>query len=159
MGKRIMIASAVVILLLAACSSVPEARPGQLLYVTTFDAFTEDWQLYEGELAARIMADDGNPRLEIAVDSIQAGAFTLLDQAFGDFDVITDVVQVAGPDNLDAPGFGVLFRHQDNNNFYAFMISGDGYYQVIRRQDGVGRLLFDAKSRCHPGCPAFGGVP
>jgi hypothetical protein len=136
--------SLIVLALLAGCGvTIPSPRAGQLLYVSTFDAFNEDWQLYEGELSALVADVNGNPALQIAVDTIQAGAFTVANQAYSDFDVIVEATQVAGPQDIDAPGFGVLFRHQDNDNFYAFMISGDGYYQVIKRQDGIDQVLSD----------------
>ncbi len=142
MRKGVILALAAIAL--AGCAaSIPIPRPGQLLYVTTFDAYNDDWQLYEGELAAQIVSQDGNAALQIAVDAAQAGAFTILDQIFSDFDLVVQARQVAGPEDIEAPGFGVLFRHQDNNNFYAFMISGDGYYQVIRRRDGVDEELSD----------------
>ncbi|MBN2471860.1 MAG: hypothetical protein JXN59_14150, partial [Anaerolineae bacterium] len=128
----------------SACApAVSVPRPGQLLYVTTFDAFNEDWQLYQGELSAQVTAGEAGPTLEIGVAIPQSGAFTVLDQQFTDFDVIVEARQVAGPQDIDAPGFGVLFRHRDNDNFYAFMISGDGYYQVSRRLDGVDQVLSD----------------
>lgn len=143
--QRLMI---IIVLLLAlsmaACSpAVPVPQAGQLLYVTTFDAFNDDWDLYEGELSAQVVTDAGNAVLQIGVDSLQTGAFTVLDQAFGDFDLQANVTQVTGPENLEAPGFGVIFRHKDNENFYAFMISGDGYYQVVRRLNGVDEELSD----------------
>lgn len=126
---------------LAACGpDVPEARPGQLLYVSTFDAFNEDWQLYAGEMAAQIVDTGVDPALEIVVDAPQQGAFTLLDRYFGDFDAIVETTQVGGPDDN---GFGMVFRHQNNDNYYAFLISGDGYYQVIRRLNGVDEVLSD----------------
>jgi len=139
--KWVMLAAVVV---LAGCTaSVPVPRAGQLLYVTTFDAYNDDWQLYEGELAAQVVSQEGDAALQIAVDAVQAGAFTVMEQMFGDFDLVVQARQVAGPEDIEAPGFGVLFRHQDNNNFYAFMISGDGYYQVTRRLNGIDEELSD----------------
>lgn len=132
------------VLLIGACApAVPVPTPGQLLYVTTFDAFNEDWELYNGELAARIAIGDAGPALEIAVDTPQAGAFTVMKQEFGDFDAIVEARQVAGPHDIDAPGYGLLFRHRDAENFYAFMISSDGYYQVVRRLDGIDEVISD----------------
>jgi hypothetical protein len=133
----------VIVLLAALTACGPDVRPaapGQLLYVTTFDAFAEDWDLYEGELAAQIADAGQNPVLRLTVDEVQAGGFTVLDQYFGDFDVIVQATQSAGPDNN---GFGVLFRHQNNDNYYAFLISGDGYYQVTRRLSGVDDVVSD----------------
>ncbi len=144
MRIRGLIIGVMLVLGLAGCAAaVPLPNPGQLLYVTTFDAFNEDWQLYEGELSAQVIGSGQNPVLQIAVDDVQAGAFTVMDQLFGDFDLMVEATQVAGPEDIDAPGFGVLFRHQDNQNYYLFMISGDGYYQVARRWRGADRVLSD----------------
>jgi hypothetical protein len=141
--KHIIVTILTALILVGCSTNVPIPRPGQLLYVTTFDSFNEDWQLYEGELAARIVTEGSNPVLQIAVDSVQDGAFTTMKRVFSDFDVIVDLTQVAGPEDQDAPGFGLLFRHKNNDNFYAFLISGDGYYQVRRRLDGVDEELSD----------------
>lgn len=142
--RRFLPLGLVLAVFVSACApAVSIPRAGQLLYVTTFDAFNEDWQLYEGELSARIVAGSTGPTLQIGVDALQSGAFTVLEQQFGDFDVVVEAQQVAGPQDIDAPGFGLLFRHKDNNNFYAFMISGDGYYQVTRRLEGVDGVLSD----------------
>lgn len=141
MRARVLVFSAVLLLGVAGCGgAVPQPRPGQLLYVTTFDAYNEDWQQFEGRLSAKVVGGGANPVIQITIDDVQEGAFTLLDQVFGDFDLIVEATQVAGPDNN---GFGVIFRHQDNRNFYLFMISGDGYYQVVRRLDGVDEVLSD----------------
>jgi hypothetical protein len=140
---RLRIVMVVIVLLAALTACGPNVRtavPGQLLYVTTFDAFAEDWDLYQGELAAQIADAGQNPVLRLTVDEVQAGGFTVLDQFFGDFDVIVQATQFAGPDNN---GFGLLFRHQNNDNYYAFLISGDGYYQVTRRLNGVDDTMSD----------------
>ncbi len=142
--RKIVLLMVMLLVLSGGCSdSVPIPRPGQLLYITTFDSFNEDWQLYEGELSVQIHTENNNPVLQISVDAIQDGAFTVMEQAFSDFDLAVDVMQVAGSEDQDAPGFGVLFRHKDNDNFYTFLISGDGYYQVRRRLDGVDEDLSD----------------
>jgi len=141
---RDMLISLAMLAVCAGCSTaVPVPSPGLLLYVTTYDAFNDDWDLYEGELSALVVDAGQNPVLQIGVDDVQEGAFTVLDQQFGNFDLIVDAYQQEGPEFPNAPGFGVLFRHQDNRNYYLFMISGDGYYQVSRRVGGVDEVLSD----------------
>lgn len=144
MRMRFLFFSLSILAVSAGCvTAVPVPSPGQLLYVTTFDAYNEDWDLYEGELSALVVDVGQNPVLRVAVDSPQEGAFTVLDRQFGDFDLIVDAYQQEGPGYPDAPGFGVLFRHQDPRNYYVFMISGDGYYRLARRVDGVEDVLSD----------------
>lgn len=140
--RRLLLLSLFVIMLLTACSgTVPPPHPGELLYITTFDAFNEDWQQYAGQMAAQVTNNGGQgATMQITIDAVEEGAFTLLDREFSDFDLIVDTTLVTGPVNN---GFGVLFRHQDNRNYYLFMISSDGYYQVSRRLNGVDEELSD----------------
>jgi hypothetical protein len=53
--------------------------------------------------------------------------FSTASPHFGDFDLSVMARPVAGPINN---GYGVVFRLQDPQNFYWFLISSDGYYQV-----------------------------
>lgn len=53
---------------------------------------------------------------------------------YSDAQVEVDAVLVEGPVD-DA--FGVICRYQDEDNFYGFMISHDGYYGIFKYLDGV----------------------
>lgn len=141
MRLRVMLFGLLAVLVLAGCANaVPVPRPGQLLYVTTFDAFLEDWQQFEGRLAAQVVGAGQNPAMQLTIGNPQDGAFTVLDQLFSDFDLIVEATQVAGPDDN---GFGVLFRYQDTRNYMLFMISGDGWYRLEQRVDGIDDVLSD----------------
>lgn len=119
------------------------AVPGAVIYAAAFTdgaAFNADWDQYDdGQLAASMTAD----ALTLRVDRGGAAAFSSAAPHFGDFDMQVTLRAVAGPvDN----GFGVIFRLQDNDNtaigddrYYAFQISSDGYYRLVRRVDGTER--------------------
>jgi len=119
------------------------AVPGAVIYAAAFTDgadFNADWDQYDdGQLAASITGD----ALTLRVDRSGAAAFSSAAPRFGDFDLWATLRAAAGPvDN----GFGVIFRLQDNNNtaigddrYYAFQISSDGYYRLVRRVDGVER--------------------
>ncbi len=115
---------------------VVPATPGEVLYAAAFDAAPEDWELYSGRLSAQ--AADG--ALRITVDEVDKSPYSASTLYFDDFDLRVQSKAVAGP--LDN-GFGVVFRVQDQNNYYLFLISSDGYYQVRRRVDGEEKLLSD----------------
>lgn len=110
------------------------AAPGELLYVSTFDAFNEEWSLYEGRLSAE--AADGVLRL--SVGEPVAFPYSTVMLHFGDFDMTVQARAVEGPENN---GFGIVFRQQDADNLYSFLISSDGYYQVSRIVNGDSREL------------------
>ncbi|MCS6836448.1 MAG: hypothetical protein NZ750_10575 [Anaerolineae bacterium] len=139
---------------------------GPVLYAAGFDGFEDEWQTYEGRLAARI--EDGALRIEVGqVDTV---AYSVAEPSFGDAQVEVTARAVAGPlDNgfglvfrLQAPrqgcampapllcelarvdAFGVLLRlifrpqSQQASGYYVFLISSDGYYSVWRA-DGLGQ--------------------
>lgn len=59
-----------------------------------------------------------------------------------DFDnvvITTTARQVSGPDNN---AYGVICRYQDENNFYIFLISGDGYYAIGKYQTGSDQITY-----------------
>lgn len=104
---------------------------GSLLYLNTYDQDrVDDWQQYDdGQLSARIA--DG--ALLVANAQVDRFAYSIARPHFGDFDLKVEVRAVSGPvDN----GFGVIFRYVDAANFYMFLVSSDGYYQVTRVLNG-----------------------
>ena len=127
-------------------------QPGKLLYATSFegDADAAEWDLYEGRDSAQIRAvelqptPDGAPdRLEVRGQALvitydspitNEVVFSALDRKFTDMDLRVTARQLSGPDDNQ---FGVVFRYRDHNNYYAFFISGDGYYSLVKRKDGV----------------------
>ena len=49
-----------------------------------------------------------------------------------------DATKTSGPDNN---GFGLICRFQDNDNFYYFMVSSDGYQVIGKYQGGQNQYL------------------
>jgi hypothetical protein len=122
----------ILILLALAADSwhyVVSGAPGDLLYAASFDAEQDDWQTYSGRLDASI--DAGVLRLENG--QINSSALSVARQYYSDFDLRARAQALSGP--LDN-GYGVVFHHQNSLNFYAFLVSSDGYYAVLRVVDG-----------------------
>jgi hypothetical protein len=127
---------------------LPKPAPGQLLYATSFDAFNDEWDIYGGRDSARIAQADqlgltgGNNRpvtggvLVITYGSpyTSESVFSILDRKFNDMDLRVTTRMIAGPTDNQ---YGVIFRLHDLDNYYAFLISGDGYYSLVKKQDGV----------------------
>ncbi len=58
---------------------------------------------------------------------------------FTDVRIEVDVAKIGGPDDND---FGVLCRYDPSGpNFYAFLISSDGYYGILKQQGRQQQLL------------------
>jgi hypothetical protein len=97
---------------------------GELLYLSTFDEGA-DWALFEGRLSAQL--SDG--RLLLNVGLPESAPLTTARVYVRDFDLRTSAQATTGPLNN---GYGVIFRYQNPQNFYMFLVSSDGYYQVSR---------------------------
>jgi hypothetical protein len=59
---------------------------------------------------------------------------------FSDLTLEADTRWVEGPESAR---FGLIFRHQDNDNFYYFFISGEGKYTIQKIQDGEWQSVDD----------------
>jgi hypothetical protein len=51
-------------------------------------------------------------------------------KAFTDVTIDVDARKIGGPDNNE---YGVICRYQDENNFYFFTVTSDGYYGVSKQ--------------------------
>ncbi len=106
------------------------------------------WKL-ESDAAARVTVEEGVLRISIAAPNQLAWASAGKD--LRDFRLRVEASQVAGPDDNE---YGVLVRMQDPRNFYAFSVSGDGYFLVSRFVDGVRQPLgadWSPSDAVHPG--------
>ena len=113
---------------------VVPATPGEVLYAATFDDVSSDWELYTGRLSAQVA--EGS--LRVTVDEVNSLPFSTAGPYFSDFDLRVKTTAVTGP--LDN-GYGVIFRAQDADNYFLFLISSDGYYQVRREVNGADKIL------------------
>ena len=113
---------------------VVPAQPGALLYAATFDDFLSDWSLYEGRLSAQVE----NSALRLDVDAADSLPYSTAAPYFADFDLRVQARPLDGPFNN---GYGVIFRVQDPQNYYMFLVSSDGYYQVQRSVAGDQKVL------------------
>lgn len=112
------------------------AEPGKVLYTATFDSFLDDWDQYEGRVESQII--DGTLRIESETDN--SGPFSFAKPYFDDFDLR---VQGKAADGDPTNGYGVIFRFQGSGNrskeddsYYVFLVSSDGYYKVDRVING-----------------------
>lgn len=88
---------------------VREGDAGDLLYVSAFDGFLDEWDIYEGQQSAQIVDD----ALQIGVTVPGNDAWSTANHTFADFDVTLNAQAIEGRpiDN----GFGIIFRFQSGN--------------------------------------------
>ncbi len=128
-------------LFLVACGLVnpaPDSCDGEgMLFKDDFSGDQDcGWQQYS-QGGAIVEITDGVLR----VSTSQPGQiwWTNPGRTFDDVVITTTARQVSGPDNN---AYGVICRYQDENNFYIFLISGDGYYAIGKYQTGSDQIIY-----------------
>jgi len=119
------------LLLISACApSAPQS------FRETFDDAHNGWTLVQNNQAEIAI---GGGQLRITVKQPDSLAWSVAaGKTFGDFTLDVDATPLAGPDDND---YGVIVRRVDDNNFYRFEISGDGYFNIQKRQKGKWQKL------------------
>ena len=130
--------------MLSACDALPFADPGP-------DACDSGGALFEDDFSGEQNCGWLEYNRGGAVAAIEEGVFKISTSSPGEIwwtnpgrifdDVVIDVTvkQVAGPDDN---AFGVICRYQDEENFYLFLISGDGFYAIGKYQSGEDRVTY-----------------
>ncbi len=150
-------------------SRVLNGAPGELLFVSAFTGFTDEWDLYSGQQSAAVVDE----QLELRVMSPQTATWSAARHRYRDFDMSVSAVAHAGPiDNAygvifhardaadgacDLPavilcGIGELlplagaalrqvFEPTENGGYHAFLISSDGYYSLWKSERERAKLL------------------
>jgi hypothetical protein len=119
-----------IVLLIQALDKPGTPFPGQLLYVTTFDTYNQQWSMSQGQMRTEIT----NGALHVISDSVNDGLYSALDRVLNDFDLRVDAQWLKA--QSDDTQIGVIFRYQDRKNYYVFRIRGDGAYRVELVNDG-----------------------
>lgn len=140
-----------VCLLIVAVLYLFEVKPGQatleaqptpriVIYQDDFTDPDSGWDVYDEE-DTLAQYSDGEYRVGVYRTDYVAWGNPSLEREFADFTVEADARQVEGPLGSN---FGLLVRYQpDNENFYWFEISSDGYYSVDLLRDGQWVTLVD----------------
>ena len=130
------------LVLTLACSAlggpVVEAPPADGTNVLFSDDFSDPDSGWP-----RVQQDDGvtdydNGQYRIFVDQSRHDYWAYPGRSFTDVQVEADATKIGGPDDND---FGLVCRYQDTENFYAFLISSDGFYAILKYSGGSSETL------------------
>ncbi len=150
-------------------SDVLSGSAGELLYVASFSGFADEWDLYEGQQSARIADDQlelavSAPQtaawsaarppfadFDVSVKAVasagpQDNAFGLVFHIRNDEQADCDLpaVLLCGLEDL-LPLAGAGIRQgldlKRSTEYYAFLISSDGYYSLWQTKAGHSKLL------------------
>ncbi len=117
-------------LLLTTLAAILAACGGAASYEETFDA-PGDWRV---ESSSDVTGEVRDGVFDFMVTADELTSWTTARQNFSDGIFSVEATQVDGPDNN---AYGLLFRLDDeNDDFYAFQISGDGFVWIGRYRNG-----------------------
>jgi serine/threonine protein kinase len=115
---------------------IPTATPLPVeLYRENFDVIGGNWTAFRDEDGITDF-DQGGYR--IRVDLAGWLFWSTAGREFTNMTAEVDTTKLAGPDNNE---FGLICRYVDNDNFYSFVISSDGFYGIVRRLFGESEVL------------------
>ncbi|MCJ7549010.1 MAG: hypothetical protein MUQ30_04945, partial [Anaerolineae bacterium] len=115
---------------LSGCAGGPASEG----WTTSFDD-GEGWNL-SSDAVADVSIADGTLQVDIFSPGQLAWASSQSD--WQDCHVEVSATQVSGPIDNE---YGILMRMDDDQSFYAFSVSGDGYVRAARYEDGLWSLL------------------
>jgi hypothetical protein len=130
------------LLLLAGCAAAVESEPDtcdgpDFLFADDFSGeFDCGWALYDR--GGRSAAID-NAAMQLAVGQPGELWWTNPGRNFDDVVITAEARQVDGPNNN---AYGLICRYQNEENFYAFLVSGDGYYAIGKYQSGSDTVTY-----------------
>ena len=110
-------------------NSQPPSQPVELVFE---DDFSEDtsWYTEQNSRFSLELTDEG---YKISVNILNAPIWSIRDQSFEDVIVEVDTTRLSGAKS----GYsGLVCRHQDEDNYYALVISSDGTYGIAKMEDG-----------------------
>lgn len=140
--KRIVF-SLFVLILLSACSVVDMIFPtstetppsGTVLFSDTFSSAESGWNTWNQNGSYVIYQADG---LRFFIDKPHLDFYSKPGYTFRDVRIEVEAIKIGGPDNNT---FGAICRMQDEKNYYAFVISSDGYAGIIKVVEGEYQLI------------------
>jgi hypothetical protein len=105
--------------------------PGDILYSEDFSSTKSGWPYASDEDFMKSFKNGAYRLTVVPADYWNwVGGPTRLN--FTDFILEVEATKEAGPDDNV---FGLAVRKIDNSNYYAFLLSSDGYYQVAKREN------------------------
>ncbi|MBF8255931.1 MAG: Serine/threonine protein kinase [Anaerolineales bacterium] len=110
--------------------ATPLGPAGEILFEDHFDDTGSGWGRLHSNLSS---ADYQDGVYRIRFDGTNDDAWATSGHAFDDVRIAVGTLKVGGPDDND---FGVICRYRDDANFYALLITSDGYYGVMKMKDG-----------------------
>jgi hypothetical protein len=108
----------------------PQYRTDNILFQDDFSNPNSGWDRFEYPTGITDYFKNG---YKIIVQEPYNYLWATPYKVFKDVSIEVDIKKVRGEDDNN---FGVICRHKDTDNFYALVISSDGYYGIRKRTNG-----------------------
>jgi len=137
------IISLLALVVLTGCSVVknylmeptPELQSGTILFSDDFSTTENGWKTWNQD-NSYVMFQAGG--LHFFNNQSNYDFWSKPGYKFSDVKIQADAIKIGGPDNNS---FGVICRMVDDLNFYAFIMSSDGYAGILKVFEGKYELL------------------
>lgn len=103
-------------------------------FVLFQDDFSDTSSGWDRTTSEEGLTDYANGSYRILVSPESYSVWANPGQDFTDVRVEVEATKVSGPDDNE---FGIICRYQDENNFYAGVLTSDGYYAFWQRINGA----------------------
>ncbi len=129
---------AVLILVIAAlaCSVGGGAEPG-VLFQDDFSINDSGWDVSADEIAT---VNYHNGEYRIWVNEVQYDVWGYAGKSYDNVDITVEARKQAGPDDNN---FGIICRAVSDNDFYMGLIASDGFYAILKMDNGEYQPLSD----------------
>ena len=105
---------------------------GEVLFADDFGDPKTGWDTWSDEHGSKVVYQ--NSGLRILVNLAQFDYWSRPGLKYQDVQIEVDAAKVGGPNDND---FGIICRYQNQDNFYALLVSSDGYFGVLKVKEGV----------------------
>lgn len=146
MRKNLIIFVIIFTFLISGCQVYQSMQPinesatsGTMLFSDDFTSNENSWGTSGKNIGEIVFVFEG---LDIKVNTPNSLLWTVTADQFRDTQIEVDGVLLGGPTD---DTFGVICRFQDNEHFYGFLLSHDGYYGIFK-MDGGNMLLADSQA-------------
>jgi hypothetical protein len=139
---RLLLLLALLLLFLAGCQLLSAGEEDDCSSETSLfeDDFSGEqdcgWVLYNRGGAVAAIAGGV---MQLSTSQVGSIWWTNPGEQFDDVVLTVDAQQISGPNNN---AYGLICRYQDEQNFYLFLISGDGYYAIGKYQSGSEQVIY-----------------
>ncbi len=106
------------------------------IFVEEFNDNPSGWVVSESEAGSYVRYE--HQGLRIYINEENYTYFSRSPFEADDVVITVEALTLGGPNDN---AFGVICRFQDADNFYALLISSDGYYGIVRVQDSIYTIL------------------